>query len=367
MKAAPLSPIPTPWPQRLREWRFRFLPGLVMFACVVVIAMLWRDNISAPQFVGQAEPVLANLSSHKPGRVAMLSVVRFQKVQAGEVLGQVLVADPKVVESSLAVFRAGLDNLKANMSPMIQQQRNAVNFAKLRLDWMRERADLASARVNLQLAEVEFRRAEELFKSQLVSTNDFEIALANRDALQKQVDELGKLVADGEVNFTNMQPAGADQMLHLTTDPIRAAIAEEESKLKLAEAELAPVVLRAPMSGIVTAILHRSGESVTAGDPVLAIASEAPVRIVGYLRAPHLDAAKIGMKVRVRVRTPQRETALAQITEMGTQLETPPLALALPMNPGADLALPVEISMPSALKIRAGELVDLALLTEAGK
>jgi multidrug resistance efflux pump len=360
----PLPPIPTPLPQRLRDLRLRVLPGAMVAACAMVIAVLWHNNISAPQFVGQAEPVLASLSSHKPGTVAMLNVVRFQKVRAGDVVGQVLVADPKVVESSLAVIRAELDNLKATLSPLIQQQRNAVNFAQLRLAWMRQRADLAGARVNQQLAEVEFRREEELFKNKLVSESERDIAKASRDAQQQQADELAKLVAAGENDFTNMQPAGAEQMTHLTDDPMHAAIAVQEAKLQFTEAELAPVLLRAPMDGIITAVNHRSGESVTAGEPVVAIASEAPVRIIGYLRAPNLDAAKVGMKVRVRSRNAQRETALAQITELGAQLATPPLALATPMNPGADLALPVEISVPSNLKIRPGELLDIALVAD---
>lgn len=362
MKSALLPPIPTPLPQRLRELRLRVLPVVVVVVSMVAIAVLWRENLSAPQFVGQAEPVLASLSSHKPGTVARLNVVRFQKVRAGDVLGQVLVADPKVVESSLAVIRAELDNLKAAMSPLIQQQRNAVNYAQLRLAWMRQRADLAGARVNLQLAEVQFRRTDELFKDKLISEDARDIALAGRDALQKQVEELAKLVIESDTNFATMQPGGTEQMLRLTDDPMRAAIAEQESKLLLTEAELAPVLLCAPMNGIVTAINHRSGESVTAGEPILAIASETPVRIVGYLRAPNLDVAKVGMKVRVRTRNAQRDVGLAQITELGTQLETPPLALAVPMNPGADLALPVEISLPAGLKIRAGELVDLALV-----
>lgn len=364
MKSSRLPPIPTPLGQRLRDLRLRALPGVVIVICVAVIAGLWRENISAPHLLGQAEPVLASLSSHKPGTVALLDVVRFQKVRAGDVLGQVLVADPKMVESSLAVIRAQLDILKATMSPLIQQQRNAVNFAQLRLDWMRERANLASARVNLQLAEVELHRTEELFKNKLVSESERDIARASRDAQQQQVMELAALVVDGENNFTNIQPFGSQQLLHLTENPMQAAITEQEARLQLTEAELAPVLLRAPMNGIVTAILHRSGESVTAGEPVLAIASEAPVRIVGYLRAPNLDAAAVGTKVRVRLRNPHRETGFALVTELGTQLETPPAALANPLNPGADLALPVEISLPAALKIRPGELVDLALIRD---
>lgn len=364
MKPAALPPIPTPLPQRLQELRLRYLPGLIIVACIAVIAVLWHERISAPQFTGQAEPELANLSSYKPGTVAMLHVTRFQKVRAGDLLGEVLVADPKTVVASLAVVRADLDNLKASLSPLIEQQRNAVNYAELRLNWMRERAELAGARVNLQLAEAEFRRADELFRNKLISESERDTAQASRDALQKQVAELEQLVTESEASFANMQPVGTNQLQRLTDDPMRAAIAAQEARLKFTEAELEPVLLRAPMDGMVTAVLHRSGESVVAGEPVLAIASEKPARIIGYLRPPNLDLAKVGMKVLVRTRNGGHADARAQVIALGTQLEPPPLPLALPLHSGADLALPVEISMPANLNLRPGELVDLALLSK---
>ncbi|MBP7825612.1 MAG: HlyD family efflux transporter periplasmic adaptor subunit [Verrucomicrobia bacterium] len=362
MKPAPLPPIPTPWSQRLREWRLRFTPGLMTAAAIVCIAVLWRERISTPQFSGQAEPVLANLASYKPGTVAQLDVVRFQKVRAGDVLGKVLVADPKLVEASVALVRAELENIQASLAPLVQQQRNAVNYAGLRLDWMRERAELASARVDLQLAETEFLRVEELFKHQLVSASERDQVQAQRDALQQEVATLERLVTEAEAGFAHLQPVGTNQLLELTDDPMRTAIAAEEARLRLTEAELEPVLLRAPMDGIITAIFHRTGESVVAGDPVLTIASEQPVRIIGYLRQPHLDLAKVGMKVLVRMRNSPRSSALAQITAVGSQLETPPLPIAPPLNPEADLALPVEVSVPASLPLRPGELVDLALI-----
>lgn len=364
MMHAPLPNIPTPFAQRLREMRYRFLPFLVVGAAIAAIAVLWGENLSAPQFAGQAESVLANLSSHKPGTVAMLNAHRFQTVQAGQALGQVLVADPLIVQNSLALIRSQIDSLKASSTPLVEQQRNAVNYAQLRLDWMHERTDLASVRVNLQLSEAEFNRQEQLFKDKIISANDMDIARANRDALQRQVAELEKLVIECENTFTNIQPSGAGQLSHITSDPMRAAIAELEAKLHLTEAELAPVILSAPINGIVSAIFHQSGESVTAGEPVLAIASQSPTRIVGYLRAPNLDAAKPGMSVRVRTRDPHRLTGLATVAEIGTQLEKPPAPLASAVNPAADLGLPVEISLPSNLKIRAGEVVDLTLISQ---
>ena len=361
MKSDGLVPIPTPPAQRLRDLRTRFLPATVIGICVIIIGVLWNNNIAAPTLVGQAEPVLANLSSYKPGTVAGLNVTRFQRVKAGDILGQVLIADPKVVAASLAVIRAEIETIRVTDSPLAIQQRNAVNYFQVRLDWMRQRAVLATARVNLQLAEIELRRNQDLVKDKLVPQSDLDIALATRDGLQREVEELTKLVNEGEQSFKELNPSG--DLVKLSSDPTHAAMVLQEAKLRQAEAELSPVTLRASMDGVVTAIFHRSGESVTAGQPIVSIASVQPVRIVGYMRAPSLDDPKVGMKVEVRTRGGRREVGLAQITEVGTQLEVPPLALASSAKPAnTELGLPVEISLPANLNIRPGELVDLTLV-----
>ena len=363
MKSDGLIPIPTPPAQRLRDFRTRFMPVAVVGICIVTIGVLWNKNVSAPTLVGQAEPVLSNLSSHKPGTVAGLNVTRFQHVKAGEILGHVLIADPKVVETSLAVIRAEIETFRLNDSPLVRQQRNAVDYVQVRLDWMRQRAVLASARVNLQLAEIELRRNQDLRKDQLVSQRKLDVALATRDGLQREVEELTKLVAEGEQSFKELNPSG--DLVKMSNDPTHAAMALEEAKLRQVEAELSPVTLRASMDGVITAIFHRSGESVTAGQPIIAIASVQPVRIVGYMRAPNLDDPKVGMKVEVRTRGGRRDVGLAQITEVGTQLEVPPLALASSAKPAnTELGLPLEISLPANLHIRPGELVDLKLVLD---
>jgi hypothetical protein len=63
--------------------------------------------------VGQAEVVPANVSCYKPGMLAQLFVNRFQTVKAGDPVGQVLVTDPKILASSLAVIQAEIQNRHA--------------------------------------------------------------------------------------------------------------------------------------------------------------------------------------------------------------------------------------------------------------
>jgi multidrug resistance efflux pump len=357
------APIPVPWQRRWQIVRARLFPGLLLGATLVGTAVLWKQHAASPTFVGQAEPIVANVSSYKPGIVAELKVSRFQRVSAGDILGQVSIAEPRVLASSLAVIQSEIEVLRAGMAPVVSQQRTAMGYDQLRLEWMKERAQLAEARVNLQLAEAEFHRMDELFRDKIVSERVYEQARAARDRLQNEVNEVDELVSEGEKNFQLLQATNTVEVAKVSMDPLRAAIAFQESKLRLTEAELAPLTFRAPIDGIVTVLNHRSGEAVTAGQPILAIATLDAVRIVGYLRPPIVIDPAVGMDVEVRTRGARREAGKARVIEVGTQFDTVPATLLGPVKfASIDMGLPVNISMPAGLKIRPGELVDVRLV-----
>src|ERR1039458_5440053 len=190
----PPAPIPIPWRERWRNARLRFVPALLFIAVVFVLALLWKDYAAAPGLVGQAEVVPANVSCYKAGMLAQLFVNRFQKVKVGDPVGQVLVTDPKILTASLAVVEAEIDMLRVTMQPIEAKQRIAMDYSQLRLDWMRQRAQLAMARANLQFAEVDFHRTEELFKDKIVSERAYDQAKTSQGRLQSEVDELARLV-----------------------------------------------------------------------------------------------------------------------------------------------------------------------------
>jgi multidrug resistance efflux pump len=298
--------------------------------------------------------------------LAELNVTRFQRVKAGDPIGKIMVADPKILSTSLAVIQAEIESLRANMKPVAVQQHNAMDYDQLRLDWMRQRTQLASARVNLELAGTEFHRTEELFKDKIVAERVYDQAKASRDRLETEVENLTKLVDEGEKNIQMLQLTNFNEPSRISIDPLRAAIAVQESKLHLTEAELSPITVYAPIDGIISTIFHRAGESVTPGLPIVSVATLNPVRIVGYLRTPISDEPKPGMEVEVRTRGLPRTVGLAHIVEVGTQLEAVPPTLLGPMKlANTELGLPVEINLPPSLKIRAGELVDIVLLSKS--
>ncbi len=355
-----------PLQQRWHDLRMRVLPLAVFGTALVSIVALWKDYVAAPTLVGQAEPVLADVSSPKPGVLAELNVTRFRQVKAGEVVGKVLIADPKIVASTLAVIEAEIKSLSASMKPVAAQQRNAMDYDQLRLDWMRQRAQLASAKVNRDLAESEFHRMDELFKERIVAARLHEEAKANLDRLQGEVDVLTKLVSDCETHLNNLQITNAVELSKVSLDPLQAEIAVQEAKLAQAVAEMSPVLLTAPIDGIVTRIDHRTGEAVTPGKPIVAIATLNAVRIVGYLRPPLCDQAKVGMTAQVRTRGLPRQIGTSLVRVIGSQLEPIPPPLLGPIKlASAELGLPIEFEMPANLAIRPGELVDLILTAKA--
>lgn len=357
------APIPIPLRERWRDFRMRVLPILVFLGAAVTLAIVWRDHAVAPTLVAQVEPIQANVSCYKAGMLADVSVKRFQKVKAGDPVGQVFVADPKVLSSSLAVIQADIDMLRVNLEPIAIQQRNAINYNQLRLDWMRQRAQLAMAKVNLQLAQAEYRRAEELFREKIASESVLDQAKAAQERAEREVQELGWLVDEQAKSFESIQLTNRVELTKVSDEPLRAAIAAQEARLKLTEAELSPMVLTAPADGMVSMVYRRSGEAITAGEPIVTIAAFNAVRIVGYLRPPIAEEPKVGSQVEVRTRGPQRRTGFARVLEVGTQYEAVAPALQSPLRlANLELGLPIGITMPEKMQLRPGELVDVTIL-----
>lgn len=361
------APIPIPWRQRWRDVRLRYIPALIFIAIVFVLALLWNDYSSAPLLVGQAEVVPANVSCYRPGMLAQLTVNRFQKVKAGDAIGQVLVTDPKILAASLAVIQAEIASLRANQQPIANEQRLAMEFSEMNLNWMSQRAQLGVAQADLLVAEADFRRTEELFKDKIVAERTYDLAKAKQDSLRNKVDELVLSVKQQEGKIQQLQPTNTIEISKVTAEPLQAAIAAEESKLQLTEADLSPITLRASVEGMIDVIYHRVGEAVTAGEPIVTIAPFNAIRIIGYLRPPLLEEPKVGARVGVRTRGPRPQTATAEILEVGNQFEPLPPALQIPIRlANAELGLPLCVSVPPSLHIRPGELLDLQLLQANG-
>lgn len=352
--------IPVPPARRWLAFRVRFLPFVVFFVTAAGAAALWRTHVAAPTIVAEAEFIRADVRAPQPGVLANLEVVPMQAVRAGQRIGTIRVADPAVVSASLGVLRATIESLRLGMDPIVDARRALLESSRLQLEWMQARVDLADLRAQLQLAEDEVRRTTQLHASGVLSDEVFQSAHTQRDGLIARAPAQEAMVAQLAPEMDALARAPELSSAREAEATMAAALRVEEEKLRLAELQLAPLPLHAPMDGSIALIVRQPGEALIAGDPVVTIAATLPARVIGYMRQPLAAAPEPGTLVEVRTRRARRSSARAPILEIASSLEpiSPTLTTALRL-PGPELALRIDVAVPPELALRPGEQVDI--------
>jgi multidrug resistance efflux pump len=255
--------------------------------------------------------------------------------------------------------------LSATMAGATDKQRSAQEFERMQVDWMSRRVDLASLQGRLQQAEADLARAEQLFKQGLVTDQSIAQLRVARDTLTAQVAEQSRLVAHMEPIVRNMAPKDEKDPGLSSQSALAAALKVQEAKLHVAEQQLAPLPLIAPIDGVVSQLLRRSGEMVTAGEAIVRISATRSERITGFLRQPLTVQPTVGMTVQVRTRSSPRQIVDSKIAQVGSGMEplSPSLvaALKLPTNQAPEPGLRVNIAVPASFKVRPGEIVDVVV------
>jgi multidrug resistance efflux pump len=363
-----LKPIPVPQEQKWRLFRMRRLPQIVFGITSIVAAILWRHVVVPDQLVGEIQSVTAAVSSPGTGTLTDIHVARFQLISEGDRIATITTTHPDIVEASLAVINAEIALLQLGIPPSSETKTIALRYEQLRIDWMKERISLASARVDLERAENILRRSKSLYDGLVTSIDDIESSEAARNSLQAEITERENLVSVIEERLTSLKPKEASEQDSLQDEDrgdlsatSKASIAVQEQRLRLAEAQLKPINVTAPISGQVSLVHKRAGEFISQGDPIVTIASDQAEHILTYLPAPISFEPTPGTKVEVRTRDQNRRVAIAQIVNVGVQLE-PITNQVIHPHPHFLKGLPIIVSLPPDLQSRPGAAVDLRVL-----
>ena len=365
METRPLPPIPTPTAQRWRQVRLVYLPRTVFAIGVIVAAVLWSSWVTPSSLVAEAEIVGVDIRSTQAGALVALKVGMLESVKAGQVIGQVANTNPGLLESTLGVIRAEVAMIAATMQGVTDRQRVALEFERLQLDWMGYRVELAGLQGKLQLAEAELARLEPLHRSGIITPEAFDQVKINRDALARQSKEQAAMITQIEPRIRAFSTPEQQAAGLSSESAVAAAIKVQEAKLKLAEEQLRPEPLVAPIDGVVSLILRRAGETVVPGEVIARINATKPSRITGFLRQPVSAKPAPGAVATVTTRGSPRVSGQAKILQVGSAMEpiTPSLvaALHLPPNQPIESALRVVLAVPDGMKLLPGEHVDVSL------
>ncbi len=362
-----LPVIPSPPGTAFREFRHAVLPYVVFTVMLVLTVVMWRQYVGPSAWVGEVEMTRRLVSASQPSRITRVLVGPLETVREGQPVVEIMAVDPKFLEAQSGLTRARMEYLRLRVEPKLRKEGNQINYTQLRLDWLRQRVELAGMRAQQAFFEAEADRMTRL--SQMTNGVAFvtvqEVQAAERDLAelksriheqQTGVDLAEKLIA--QLGSVEARLEEDDEF----SGSVRAALDMEERALDLIEAQLKPSQLLAPMDGFVSAVYRRSGESVLAGEAILTISGTRSERIMAYLRQPLQVEPTVGMSIEVRSRSRSRRVAISEVMSIGGQME-PILPELLPVRPGGsnltEYGLPLVIRVPPELGLIPGEIVDL--------
>jgi multidrug resistance efflux pump len=296
--------VETPLAQRLADFKGTPLTVAVWLAAVSMVVWMLADRASNHQYVGIARAAHYELSPSRTGTLASVSVDLYDSVDEGMVLATL---DGSDVGARLETARAALDEIRTNLeATRVASTRGAdpegmdwradlhrfeADVAQRRIDVLALRVQLDTDRIEAQRLGLEHERTAALMDEGIVTRamlDDVRLrhetvvarVEANRRLLSKLEGELDAAVARRK-DFERRVPAESNDDVVMA--PLRAAIEVQRRRIDELRAERERLVLRAPVTGQVVAVLAHTGQAVVAGEPVVTIARPFASEVVGYL------------------------------------------------------------------------------------
>lgn len=111
--------------------------------------------------------------------------------------------------------------------------------------------------------------------------------------------------------------------------PIRQALNVQEALISGIKQRRAMLVLTAPVSGQISRIFHHPGETVLAGDPILAMTDTSSQRVLAYVDERSAGQIQEGSEVRLQSQGRPERIATARVARAGTAFQELPISLRL--------------------------------------
>ena len=381
------------------------MPMIGFVGMVVFTSWLWKQERFLPNAVGTVEALRADITSGNDGLLLPLaqlangSWLLFDRVEQDDILARL---SDTSVRASLVTMGAELTRIRAEVNAemarmameenqiaidaaRLAQGENSQQFddrqERLRLTWQVEqhRLSLVDRRVLIEVDRIEQQRLEStldfwkpLLSSNTITEQAYRDAQLQRDVIIKRINTnilVAKEIKDqlklSEMRLRDFQTTPSTNPVapidgRAILAPLQAAIKVQEAKIDELQIQVKHLVIRAPFTGVITAIFKHPGQVVAAGDPVVSLESEQGQYIVSYLRNANLPP-KEGAPVFVKMRALGAKKIVTQIVRVGPQVvAVPPQHLSNPATP--EWGTPVRISLPTDLAARPGELINLTLI-----
>jgi multidrug resistance efflux pump len=315
-----LQPGSSSW-NRFRGAVARTVPVLAWLAMIALAYYLHQQRGPGGAVTGYAQDNPVTLSHLQPGAVRALHVSLHERVHPGQV---VVTMDDSVERARLSTIEKDIERLASEVEAegaRLQMaeagdRRDAEDLARrflvdretAHVEYLTTLVDDAHDRMLLRGARVEYDILEDLHEqgnAQFREVNDQQTVV---ESLAATIEENKALLQRQKLAFDD-----ADRRWFLYRDsrtgvvehdavltPLRLAVEVRRRELDELVQQIDSRVLRAPITGQISAVFAHAGDRVPAGSPLVRISPTATDRAVLYLPEYQAGLAAVGMPVDVR-------------------------------------------------------------------
>lgn len=193
-----------------------------------------QDLVSIVNGTGQIKPkTYVNVGATSFGRITHLYVKEGDHVKKGAVLATVESVQPA---ATVAAQQAAIASSRTDVNSYIAAEKTA-------------KANIAAAQADLDQKKLDYTRAQQLYKDQLISKQDY-------DSKQAAYDVANATLAQRQAAYAQAEAQTQSQRAH-----VNQAMASQRSNYDA----LDKTISRAPFDGLVTNVPVREGETVVVG------------------------------------------------------------------------------------------------------
>ncbi len=252
-----------------------------------------HEETDDAQVEADINPIIPKVS----GYVAKILVEDNQHVNADDTL---VILDDRDLSLRVLQAEAALENAQANLGSSGAGYESAQETAlSSTFNAQAAEGNIELARVKLRRAENDFKRYQELIKSNSITKQQYEQAEADRDAAAKQLEvaERQREALLRESSARKSQSNVSQKNIHLAETLVK----EREADLKFAKLQLSYAYIIAPVSGVVSKRNVQVGQLVQAGQSLFALVDDKSKWVVANFKETQLEKMKPGQEVEISV------------------------------------------------------------------
>jgi HlyD family secretion protein len=392
----------------------RVIPILIILlltaAAIYYIVTTQKKTVSsAIELSGTIETTDVDVSFQIPGRIISLVPQEGDHVKKGELLGTIDDKDInqqiRVAGAQVSTITSQLPQLETKIRTSREQQARQMTQAKAqieeaRLRWVslkkgsreqeiaRAKFAVDQARHSLDSAKREYDRAQALFKDgampgQLRDAAETTYFTAKDQYRQSQenyrlivegprnedIDAAGERVKQAEAAYSLIETQSLQtKQLEQQRDIFKAQVEQAEESIKQAKINREHTKLYSPINGVILTRPREPGEVVSAGAPVLTMATIEKVYLKAYVGEADLGKAKLGQKVKISTDSYPGKSYEGKIYFISSEAEFTPKNLQTKED-RVKLVYRIKVEVPNPdqeLKpgMIADGVIDLASLSE---